>query len=63
MYPLINYELLIQFMGGGGGRGAEGGFFHTLEQKSSHCVLMEGQKAVQCTCQAEMVIGSSFTPR
>ena len=28
----------------GGMWGAEGGFFHTVEQKSSHCVLMELQK-------------------
>ena len=26
-------------MGGGGGWGAEGEFFHTFEQKSSHCVF------------------------
>ena len=49
-------------MGCGGSWGAKGGFFHTLEQKSSHCVLMEVQKGAQYTCQAEKVIGSSFTP-
>ena len=42
--------------------GAEGGFFHILEQKSSHCVFMEVQKEEKCTCHAEMVAGSSFTP-
>ena len=28
-------------MGGGGGWGAEGRFFHTLEQKSNHYVPIE----------------------
>ena len=31
--------------GGGGGWGAEGGFFHTFEQKSSHCVFIEVQSS------------------
>ena len=35
---------------------------HALEQKSSHCVLIEVQKEAQCTCQAETIVGSSFTP-
>ena len=47
---------------GGGRWGAEGGFLHTLEQKSSHCVLMKVKKGAQCTYQANKVIGSSFTP-
>ena len=33
--------------------------WHILEQKSSHCVLIE---VPQYTCQAMTVIGSSFTP-
>ena len=31
-----------------GGWRAKGGFFHTKEQKSNHCVLMEVQKGA-CT--------------
>ena len=46
----------------GDGRGAKGWFFHALEQKSSHCVLMELQIGAQCTCQAEKVVGNSFIP-
>ena len=39
---------------------AEGGLYHTLKQKSSHCVLTEIQKGAQCTCQAETVVDSSL---
>ena len=39
------------WVGGGGGWGAEGGFFHTLEQKSNHCVLIEALKHAQLTYQ------------
>ena len=39
-----------------------GGIYQTLEQKNSHCVLIEVQKAARCTCQAKMVVGSSLTP-
>ena len=46
-------------MGGGGRWGAE---HHTLEQKSSHCLINEVQKGAQCTYQAEMVIGNSLAP-
>ena len=49
-------------VGGGGGWEVKGGFLHTLEQKSSHCVIMEVQKGAQCTCQTEKAVGSSFTP-
>ena len=28
----------------------------------SHYLLMEVKKEAQCTCQAEMVVGSSFIP-
>ena len=47
---------------GGVGWGAEGGFFHTLKQKSDHCVLMEIQRGAQYTYQAKKVIGSIFIP-
>ena len=36
--------------------------YHTLEQKGSHCVLIEVQKQPQCTCQAETVSETSLTP-
>ena len=43
--------------------GAEGWFFHILEQKAAiNCVFMKAQKGPQCTCQAKMVSGSNFTP-
>ena len=42
--------------------GTEGEVHYTLEQKSSHCVLIKVQKRARCTCQAEIVVGSSFTP-
>ena len=42
--------------------GVEGGIHHTLEQKSSHCVLIEVQKGPQYKYQGETVIGSSVTP-
>ena len=48
--------------GGGGRWGTEGGFFHTFEQKSSHCVFIEVHKQPQFTCQANTVAGSSLTP-
>ena len=37
--------------------GVEGGLYiyHSLEQKSSHYVLIEAQKRAQCTCQAELL--------
>ena len=47
---------------GGRGRGVKGDFFHTMEQKSSHCALMEVQKGGKCTCQAKKDVESSFTP-
>ena len=49
-------------VGGGDGWGAEGGFFHTFEQKSSHCVFIEMHRQPQFTCQAGMVADSSLTP-
>ena len=49
-------------MGGGGRLGAESGFFHTFDWKSSHCVSIEVHKQPQFTCQANMVTGSSLTP-
>ena len=45
-----------------GGWGVEGGFFHTFEQKSSHCVFIEVHRQPQFTCQAGTVAGSSLTP-
>ena len=41
-------------MGGKGGWEGEGGLYHTLEQKSSHCVLIKVQKQPQYISQAEM---------
>ena len=49
-------------VGGGGGWGAKGGFFHTFDWKSSHCVSTEMHMQPQFTCQAETVTGSSLTP-
>ena len=50
-------------MGGGWGAwGAVGGFFHTSEQKRSHCVFIEVHRQPQFTCQAGMVADSSLTP-
>ena len=34
-------------MGGKGGWGAEGGLYHTLEQKSNHCMFIEEYKKAQ----------------
>ena len=48
-------------MGGGGGWGAVGGFFHTL-QKSSHYVFIEVHRHPQLTCQAGTVAGGSLIP-
>ena len=48
--------------GNGGGWGAESGFFHTFDWKSSHCVSTEVHKHPQFTCQADTVTGSSLTP-
>ena len=36
-------------------------FFNALEQKSSHCVLMDIQKGSQCTFQVKKAVESSFT--
>ena len=49
-------------MGSGGGWGAKGGFFHTFDWKSSHCVSTEVHKRPQFTCQADTVTDSSSTP-
>ena len=49
-------------VGGGGGWGAEGGFFYTFEQKSSHCVFIEVHRQPRFTCQAGKVADSSLTP-
>ena len=54
-------------MGGGGGWEAEGRFFHTLEQKSTHVPIVCSWKyrkghSVR-TCQAEKVVASSLTSR
>ena len=49
-------------VGGGGKWGAKGGFFHTFEQKSSHCVFIEVHRQPQFTCQAGTVADSSLTP-
>ena len=48
--------------GGGGGWGAESGFFHTFEQKSSHCVFIKVHRHPQFTCQAGMVADGSLIP-
>ena len=49
-------------VGDGVEREAEGEVHYTLEQESSRCVLTEVQKRAPCTCLAETVVGSSFTP-
>ena len=48
--------------GGGGGWGAVGRFFHTFEQKSSHCVFIEVHRQPQFTCQAGTVADNSLIP-
>ena len=48
--------------GGGGGWGAKGGYFHTFEQTSSHCVFIEEHGQPQFTCQVDTVADSSLTP-
>ena len=45
--------------GGLGGWGAEGGFFHTFEQKRSHCVFIEVHRQPHST---GTVANSSLTP-
>ena len=47
-------------VGGGGGWGAAGGFFHTFEQKSSRCVFIEVHRHPQFTCQAGTVADGSL---
>ena len=42
------------------GWGTEVGFYHTLEQKSSHCVFIVKDLSVR-TLEAETVIDNSFT--
>ena len=42
--------------------GAVGGFFHTFELKSSHCVFIEVHRQPQFTFQAGKVADSSLTP-
>ena len=49
-------------MGGGGGWGVQGEFFHTFEQKSSHYVFIEVHNQLQFTCQADIVTDSNLTP-
>ena len=49
-------------MGGGGGWGAVGGFFHTFEQKSSHCAFIEVHRQPQFTYQAGAVADGSLIP-
>ena len=49
----------IQYIGGGWARE---GFFHTFEQKSSHCVFTEVHRQPQFTCQAGTVADSSLVP-
>ena len=49
-------------VGGGGGWGAIGGFFHTFEQKSSHCVFIEVHRQPQFTFQAGTVADGSLIP-
>ena len=46
-------------MGGGGGWGAKGGFFHTFDWKY---VSIEVHKQPKFTCQADTAISSSLTP-
>ena len=41
---------------------AVGGFFHTFEQKSSHCVFIEVHRQPQFTCQAGTVADGSLIP-
>ena len=48
-------------MGGGGRWGAKGGFFHTFEQKTNHCVFVEVHRQPQFTCHAGTVADSSLT--
>ena len=50
------------WVGGGGGRGAKGGYLNTFDQKSSNCVFSEVHKQPQFICQADTVTGSSLTP-
>ena len=45
----------------GAGGEAEGGFFHTFEQKSSYCVFIEVYKQPQFTCQGDTVACSGLT--
>ena len=47
---------------GWGECGAVGGFFHTFEQKSSHCVFIEMHRQPQFTCQTGTVTDSNLTP-
>ena len=49
-------------VGGGGRWEAEGGFFHTFEQKSSHCVFIEVHRQPQFTYLAGTVTDSSLIP-
>ena len=44
------------------GWGVEGGFFHTFEQKSSHCVFIKVHRQPKSTCQAGTVADSSLIP-
>ena len=48
-------------MGVGGGWEAQGGLYHPLAQRNSHCVFSKAEKQSQCTYQAKMVVGSSLT--
>ena len=45
-----------------GGWGAEDGFFHTFDWKSSHCVFIEVHKQPQFTYPADTITSSSLTP-
>ena len=49
-------------MGDGGRWGAEGGFLHTFDWKSNHCVSIEVHRQPQFTFQVYTVTGSSLTP-
>ena len=49
-------------VGSGGRWGADGGFFHIFEQKSSHCVFIEVHRQPQFTGQANTVADSSLMP-
>ena len=57
---------MVGWVLGAGGRwgqmGAEDGFFHTFDWKSSHYVSIEVHKQPQFTCQADTLTGSSLTP-